>query len=86
MKINWIVRIRNKNFWLFLIPAILVLIEQVLRVFGVKFDFGELGNNLNAVVDSVFVLLSVLGIVVDPTTAGVDDSKQAMAYQYPKEY
>lgn len=84
MKINWKVRIKNKNFWLTFIPAVLLLIQLVVAVFGVKLDLGELGNKLIAVVNAAFVVLAVLGIVNDPTTAGISDSIQAMTYDKPK--
>ena len=86
MNINWKVRIKNKTFWLSLIPTVLVLIQVVMRTFGVELNFGELGNNLAAIVNTVFVLLGILGVVVDPTTAGVSDSSQAMTYTEPKDY
>lgn len=82
--INWTVRIKNKTFWLALIPAALLLIQAVAKVFGFELDFGELGNNLKAVVNTVFALLAVLGVVVDPTTKGTSDSEQAMTYGEPK--
>ena len=82
--INWTVRIKNKTFWLALIPATLLLIQAVAKVFGFELDFGELGNNLTAVVNTVFALLAVLGVVVDPTTKGTSDSEQAMTYGEPK--
>ena len=85
MKINWTVRLKNKTFWLSVIPAALLLVQVVAAVFGYTLDFGELGNRLLAVVNAVFALLSVLGIVTDPTTAGVSDSAQAMTYEKPKE-
>lgn len=84
MKINWTVRIKNKNFWLALIPAVLLLAQVVLAVFGVSIDVGEIGNKLLAVVNAAFVVLSILGIVVDPTTEGVKDSDRAMTYNKPK--
>jgi phi LC3 family holin len=40
-------------------------------------------GKLLAVVDAVFALLVVLGIVVDPTTVGVGDSKRALGYEEP---
>ncbi len=83
--INWIVRIRNKNFWLALIPAVLLLIQTVAAVCGYTLDLGELGNRLVAVVNAVFGVLVILGVVVDPTTKGVADSNQAMEYKKPKE-
>lgn len=82
--INWTVRFKNKTFWLALIPATLLFIQAVAKVFGFELDFGELGNNLTAVVNTVFALLAVLGVVVDPTTKGTSDSEQAMTYGEPK--
>lgn len=83
--INWTVRLKNKNFWIAFIPAILLLIQAVGKVFGFELDFGELGENLLNVVNAVFVVLALLGIVTDPTTAGVSDSALAMTYEVPKE-
>ena len=83
--INWRVRIRNKAFWVAIIPAFLVLIQVVAAVFGYTIELGELGNKLIAVVNAVFVVLSILGVVNDPTTSGLSDSKQAMTYELPKE-
>lgn len=83
--INWIVRIKNKNFWLSIIPAVLLLVQTVAAVFGYSLDFGELGNRLIAVVNAVFGILVVLGVVNDPTTAGMKDSEQARSYNKPKE-
>ena len=82
--INWKVRLKNKNFWLAIIPAILVLIQAVLAVFGVSIDFGALNERLVAVVNAAFVVLAILGIVTDPTTVGIGDSAQAMTYDFPK--
>lgn len=82
--INWKVRIKNKNFWVAIIPAVLLLVQVVANVFGFTLDLGELGNNLLAVVNAVFVVLSILGIVTDPTTQGITDSNLAMTYDEPK--
>lgn len=85
MKINWIARIKNKSFWLALVPAVLLLVQTVAAVFGFTLDFGELGNQLLAVVNAVFAVLAILGVVTDPTTKGLGDSKQALTYDKPKE-
>lgn len=82
--INWTVRIKNKNFWLAIIPAILLLVQVVGNVFGFALDLGDLGNKLLEVVNALFAVLAILGIVTDPTTAGVGDSAQAMTYTTPK--
>ncbi|MDD3193608.1 MAG: phage holin [Oscillospiraceae bacterium] len=82
--INWKVRIKNKNFWLTLIPAVLLLVQVIAAVFGYTLDLGELGNKLLAVVNALFAVLTILGVVTDPTTAGISDSKQALTYDKPK--
>ena len=85
MKINWLARIKNKNFWVTLVPAVLLLIQTIAAVFGFTLDFGELGNQLLSVVNALFAVLAILGIVTDPTTAGIGDSRQALTYTKPKE-
>ena len=82
--INWKVRLKNKNFWLSLIPAVLLLIQVVAAPFGYKWDFGVLGQQLTAVVNAAFAVLAIIGVVTDPTTEGVSDSNQAMTYSNPK--
>lgn len=83
--INWKVRIKNKNFWLALIPALLLLIQAVAYVFGFGLDLSEMGDKLLAVVNALFTVLAILGVVTDPTTAGVSDSAQALTYEKPKD-
>ena len=83
--INWKVRLKNKTFWLGLIPAALLLVQVVAAVFGYTLDLGELGDKLLAVVNALFAVLTILGIVADPTTKGVGDSSQALTYDKPKE-
>ena len=84
MNINWKVRLKNKTFWVTLIPAILLLIQVIANVFGFVIDLGDLGNKLLAVVNAIFSVLVILGVVTDPTTAGTSDSEQAMTYTEPK--
>lgn len=84
MNINWRVRLANKTFWLSLIPAVLLLIQVVAAVFGFTLELGDLGERLLAVVNALFAVLAILGIVTDPTTEGVSDSRQAMSYDKPR--
>lgn len=81
--INWKVRLRNKAFWLAFIPAVLLLVQTVAALFGFSLNLGDIGDKLLAVVNAVFALLSILGVVVDPTTQGVGDSQRAMGYVMP---
>ena len=80
---NWKVRIKNKIFWLTIIPAVLLLARQVLLIFGVDFDFTAIQEQILQIVESVFAILAILGIVTDLTTAGVGDSNRAMTYTKP---
>lgn len=84
MKINWKVRIKNKMFWLALIPALLLLVQVVAAVFGYELHIEAIGDKLTAVINALFAVLAILGVVADPTTAGVSDSKQAMEYEKPR--
>lgn len=83
MNVNWIVRIKNKNFWISLIPALLLFAQLAAKLFGYELDFGDVGNTLLAIVDVVFVILTLLGLVNDPTTAGLSDSTRAQTYDEP---
>lgn len=84
MKINWKVRLKNKAFWLAIIPALLLLIQVIAAVFGITLDLGDLGNKLLAVVNAAFAVLAILGVVNDPTTATLSDSTNALTYTEPK--
>ena len=83
MKINIPVRFKNKAFWISLIPAVLLLIQMVARVFGYELNFGNLSEELIDVVNALFLVLAILGIVNDPTTKGLGDSKRALGYEKP---
>lgn len=83
--INWKIRVQNRMFWLALVPAFLLLIQAVAQVFNVSLDFTNLNKGLLNVVNALFVVLTILGVVTDPTTKGMSDSTQALTYSKPKE-
>ena len=82
--INFTVRIKNKTFWLTLIPAVLLLVQAVLACFGITWDYTQVSQELLGVVNALFAVLAILGIVADPTTEGIGDSAQALTYSSPK--
>ena len=82
--INWKVSIKNKIFWRAISPAVLILAQAVAAVFGYTLDFQDISAKLIAVVEAVFSVLAILGVVVDPTTECIEDSKLAMTYDEPK--
>ncbi len=85
MKINWKVRLKNKTFWLAIVPALLLVVQTVASLFGYAWDFVVLNQQIAAIINAVFAVLVILGVVTDPTTAGVTDSDRAMCYDKPKE-
>ena len=85
MKINWKVRVKSIKFWLAIVPALLLLVQVVAVPFGYDFKIEPLNSQLIAIVNTVFVILSILGVITDPTTAGISDSRQALGYDKLKE-
>ena len=83
MKINLLVRLKNKTFWLSLIPALLLVAQTIASLFGYNWDFVVLNQQIAAIINAVFAVLSILGIVVDPTTAGIGDSQRSLSYTEP---
>lgn len=75
-KIDWTSRIKNKTFWLALVPAILLLIQTILTPFGYKWDFGVLNAELAAIINAAFAVLTILGVVSDPTSLGFTDKEE----------
>jgi phi LC3 family holin len=84
MKINWMVRLKNKAFWVAIIPAVLLLAQQICALFGVDLNVAGLSDQLIAIIGTVFSVLALIGVVNDPTVASLSDSKQAMTYTEPK--
>lgn len=76
--INWKKRIENKTFWLTIVPAILLLLQTIASIFGYKWDVDVLGAQLTAVVNAVFGVLTIIGVVVDPTTSGAGDIERVL--------
>ena len=72
---NWKTRIKNKTFWLALVPAVLLLAQVVAVPFGYKFDIDLINKQLLDIVNAVFGVLTIVGIIADPTTAGITDKE-----------
>ncbi len=65
MKFDWQSRIRNKTFWLALSSAIILLTQQLgLDIFP---------SNITEIINTILLIATILGIVVDPTTQGILD-------------
>lgn len=84
MKANWRIRFISKAFWVAIVPALLLLIQLLLKPLGINLDINFLGGYFLDVVNAIFVLLTILGVVNDPTVFGFKDSEQALNYEEPK--
>lgn len=74
---DWKTRIRSKAFWITLVPAVVVLIQMIGNIFGLDMSkLTGLSEQLIAVINALFVVLSILGIAVDPTTKGIKYNKE----------
>ena len=83
MNINWKVRFQNKV-WVASVVALLVaFIYDGLALLGIAPSVDQ--NSVLALAETLKKVLVALGVLVDPTTAGVSDSTQAMTYLKPKE-
>lgn len=81
MKINWKVRFRNKTWLALFLSLILGFVYNILSLFDVYPPITE--NQVMAIISEVLTFLGLIGVLVDPTTAGLDDSNRAMGYAYP---
>ena len=84
-KINWSVRLKNKNFWLAVVPALALLFQAFANIFGIKLEFGETIDNFLVFMNVLLAFLVLVGIVNDPTTVGLGDSERALGYEEPHE-
>ena len=81
--INWKVRLKSKVFWMAAVPAVTLLAQSVAALFGFVIDLSDFTGKLLAVVECVFVVLALFGIVADPTVPGLSDSPITMAKTKP---
>ena len=79
--INWKVRIKNKMFWVALIPAVLLLAQVVAAVFGFTLDLGELGNQLLTVVNPEITGLAPVPYAL--IVIGFPDDPEPSAFRVP---
>lgn len=81
MKINWTVRLRNKTFLASLISLVIVFVYNLLQLLEITPQVDQ--NVIMQVVEGVLTILGMVGVIADPTTAGLADSDRAMTYSEP---
>lgn len=82
MGLNWKLRLQNKVTLLAILGDIVAIVFSVISLIQTK-DFTY--ESVMHIISLVVEVLVLLGIVVDPTTKGMSDSKQALTYEEPKE-
>lgn len=88
-KINWKVRVKNPMFWAMIVLSFLA---PTLAYMGLNLSdltsWAKVGEVILSALKNPYVLVTALiavyNAIVDPTTAGLKDSKQAMTYEEPK--
>ena len=83
MQINWRVRFQNKTFLTGLISLVVVFIYDLLQLLEIVPTVTQ--SAVMQVAEGILTILGMVGVIADPTTAGVADSKQAMTYDVPKQ-
>src|SRR5699024_6602675 len=82
-KINWQVRLKKKSFWVAIVSAVTLFINNITGAFGIDYSVSiEQGVSI---VTSLLTLLAGLGIIIDPTTKGIKDSEKATEYTTPRD-
>lgn len=81
MKVNWKVRFRNKTWLTMFISLIVGFVFNMLKMFDIVPAFSE--SLVMNIVGQVLTFLGLIGVIVDPTTVGIDDSSRAMEYEKP---
>lgn len=81
MKLNWKVRFKNKTWLTMFISLIVGFVFNILKLFDIVPSFTE--NLVMNIVGQVLTFLGLIGVIVDPTTAGIEDSNRAMSYNEP---
>ena len=79
MKINWKVRLRNKVWLTAFGAAVIHFVYQVLSMLEVVPAVNQ--ETVLQATEAILMVLTALGVVMDPTTAGVSDSERAMGYE-----
>lgn len=82
-KINWKVRFKKKSFWVAIVSAVALFINNITQAVGL--DYSEQVEQWVSIVTSVLTVLAGIGVIVDPTTKSLSDSGIAQTYTKPRD-
>ena len=83
MKLNWKVRFKNKVWLGSFLSLVVGFIYSMLALFDIFPAVTQ--NSICQILNQVLTFLGLIGVIVDPTTAGISDSNRAMTYVEPWE-
>ena len=83
MNINWKIRFQNKTFLTGLISLVVVFIYDLLQLLGIAPVVTQ--SVVMQVAEGILTILGMVGVIADPTTAGLTDSRQALTYTSPRQ-
>lgn len=81
MKLNWKVRFKNKIWLTSFISLIVGFIYNVLSAFEIFPSVTQ--SAIMQIIGNILEFLGLIGVIIDPTTAGINDSNRAMTYEVP---
>ena len=82
MKINWKVRFKNKTWLVTFLVTIVAFVYQILGMLDIVPPVTQ--DMATQIIGIVVNILVAVGVVIDPTTASISDSQQALKYEEPK--
>lgn len=81
MKVNWSVRFKNGVWLSCFLCSLVTFVYNILAMFDIFPTVTQ--NTVIQIIDNVLLFLSMIGVITDPTTAGLNDSERAMNYTEP---
>lgn len=78
---NWKVRFKNKTWLTAFVALIISFVYQVLAMFDIAPVITQ--DSVIQAANLVLMMLSAMGVLIDPTTTGITDSRRAMSYTEP---
>jgi phi LC3 family holin len=81
MKVNWTVRFKNGVWLASFLCGLVTFVYNVLAMFDIFPVVTE--NTIIQIINNILLFLSMIGVITDPTTKGLNDSQRAMSYEEP---
>ena len=81
MKVNWKVRFKNGAWLASFLCVIISFAYNIMEMLDIYPPITQ--NTVVQIVNEIILFLGLIGVVVDPTTEGLSDSKRAMSYEEP---